>query len=49
MRFRREALPWQPPPHLRPIFTFVGRRTLEIYAVTLLAMQLTAFGLAGAR
>jgi hypothetical protein len=48
-RFRRETLPWQPPRPLCPVFTFVGRRTLEIYAVTLLAMQLTAFGLAGAR
>jgi len=49
MRFRRETLPWQPPALLRPVFTFAGRRTLEIYAVTLLAMQLAAFGLAGAR
>jgi hypothetical protein len=48
MRFRRADLPWQPPPVLRPVFTFTGRRTLEIYAVTLLAMQLLAYALTGA-
>jgi TraX protein len=46
-RFRRATLPWQPPAPLRPVFTFVGRRTLEIYAVTLLAMQLASFAMRG--
>jgi hypothetical protein len=45
MRFRRESLAWQPPAPLRAIFSFVGRRTLEIYAMTLIAMQLTAFAM----
>jgi hypothetical protein len=45
MHFRREALGWQPPPPLRDVFSFAGRRTLEIYAVTLIAMQITAFTL----
>jgi hypothetical protein len=44
-RFRRETLAWQPPPPLNLLFVVAGRRTLEIYAVTLLAMQLTAYGL----
>jgi hypothetical protein len=47
MRFRRMDLPWQPPPILRPLFTLTGRRTLEIYAVTLIAMQLLAYAIAG--
>jgi uncharacterized membrane protein len=45
MRFRRAELAWQPPAVLRLVFTVTGRRTLEIYAVTLLAMQLIAFTL----
>jgi hypothetical protein len=48
VRFRRESLAWQPGPVLHALFTFVGRHTLEIYAVTLLAMQLTAFAIADA-
>jgi hypothetical protein len=48
MRFRRTDLPWQPPAPLKPIFTFTGRRTLEIYAVTLLTMQLTAYAISSA-
>jgi hypothetical protein len=44
-RFRRDTLARQPAPPLRPLFAFAGRRTLEIYAVTLLAMQLTSFAL----
>ena len=48
MRFRRENLGWQPPSALRPVFAFAGRRSLEIYAVTLLAMQLLAFSISGA-
>jgi hypothetical protein len=48
MRFRRTDLAWQPPAFLRPIFTFTGRRTLEIYAVTLIAMQLISFAIASA-
>jgi hypothetical protein len=47
MRFRRADLPWQPPPLLKPLFTFTGRHTLEIYAVTLLAMQLIAYSIGG--
>jgi len=45
MRFRRQDLAWQPPSPLKPVFTFTGRRTLEIYAVTLLAMQLLAYAI----
>lgn len=48
MRFRRATLAWQPPAPLRPIFAFAGRRTLEIYAVTLLVMELLAFSISGA-
>ena len=48
MRFRRANLPWQPPPSLKPVFTFTGRHTLEIYAVTLIAMQLVAYAMSGA-
>jgi TraX protein len=48
MRFRRTDLPWQPPPPVKPVFTFTGRHTLEIYAVTLLAMQLTAYAIGSA-
>jgi TraX protein len=48
MHFRRTDLPWQPPSFLRPIFTFTGRRTLEIYAVTLIAMQLLSYAIGGA-
>ena len=44
-RFRRRDLPWQPPGWIKPVFTFTGRHTLEIYAVTLLAMQLLAFAI----
>lgn len=47
-RFRRADLAWQPPDALRPLFAFAGRRTLEIYAVTLLAMQLLAFAMGAA-
>ena len=48
VRFRRTSLGWQPPASMRPLFTFTGRRTLEIYAVTLLVMQLLAYALTGA-
>jgi TraX protein len=44
-RFHRTDLGWQPPQLVRPLFTFTGRHTLEIYAVTLLAMQLLAYAL----
>jgi hypothetical protein len=47
-QFRRADCPWQPPHFVRPVFTFAGRRTLEIYAVTLLAMQLLAYSISGA-
>lgn len=43
--FRRRDLAWQPPDWIKPVFTFTGRRTLEIYAITLLAMQIIAFAL----
>jgi hypothetical protein len=46
--FRRENLGWQPPRPLRPVFAVAGRRSLEIYALTLLAMQLLAFSIGGA-
>jgi hypothetical protein len=45
MRFRRTELGWQPPPFLKSVFIFTGRRTLEIYGVTLLAMQLIAYAM----
>jgi TraX protein len=44
-RFCRETLGWQPPPPANALFSFVGRRTLEIYALTLLAMQLVSFAM----
>jgi hypothetical protein len=44
-RFRRTELAWQPTGVLRSLFTFTGRHTLEIYAVTLLAMQFIAFAI----
>jgi TraX protein len=44
-RFRRETLGWQPPPPLSALFSLVGRHTLEIYAVTLIAMQVTAYAI----
>jgi hypothetical protein len=47
-QFRRADLARQPPGFIRPIFTFTGRHTLEIYAVTLLAMQLLAYTISGA-
>jgi hypothetical protein len=46
-RFRRENLALQPPPPANVVFSFVGGHTLEIYALTLLAMQLTAFAMSG--
>ena len=39
IRFRRSALPWQPPAPLAAALRFCGRYSLEIYAITLLAMQ----------
>jgi hypothetical protein len=48
LSFRRTTLPWQPPEPLKSVFTFTGRRTLEIYALTLLAMQLTAYAIGDA-
>ena len=45
LRFRRTDLAWQPPPPLDALFAFAGRRSLEIYALTLLAMQLTAYAI----
>jgi hypothetical protein len=44
-RFRRAALAWQPPGPVRGLFAFAGRHSLEIYAVSLLAMQLLAYAM----
>src|SRR3954447_4227876 len=43
--FRRANLTWQPPTPLAAVLRFCGRYSLEIYAVTLLAMQLTAYAI----
>jgi uncharacterized membrane protein len=43
--FRRADLPRQPPRLLAGGLRFVGRRSLEIYGVSLFLMQVTAFGL----
>jgi len=37
--FRRASLAWQPPPPLAAVLRFCGRYSLEIYGITLLAMQ----------
>jgi hypothetical protein len=39
--FRRTALSVQPPAPIALLFRFCGRYSLEIYAVTLFAMQFT--------
>ncbi len=45
LRFRRGDLPWQPPEPLAGLFRFCGRHSLEIYAVSLFAMQVLAYGI----
>jgi hypothetical protein len=45
LRFHRGDLAWQPPELVAAFFRFVGRRSLEIYALSLFAMQLLAYGL----
>lgn len=45
-RFRREPLAWRPPEPLAAVMRFCGRYSLEIYAISLLAMQLSAYGIA---
>jgi hypothetical protein len=44
-RFRRADLGRQPPEPLAAALRFCGRYSLEIYAVTLLAMQITAYAI----
>jgi hypothetical protein len=44
--FRRAVLPWQPPAPLAALLRVCGRRSLEIYGATLLAMQAHALLLA---
>ena len=39
LQFRRTRLPWQPPQPLAAALRFCGRYSLEIYGITLLAMQ----------
>jgi hypothetical protein len=39
IRFRRTALAWQPPAPFAAALRLCGRHSLEIYAITLLAMQ----------
>ena len=43
--FRRTDLSWQPPEALAAVLRFSGRYSLEIYAATLLAMQITAYAI----
>ena len=43
--FRRADLSWQPPEALAAVLRFCGRYSLEIYAATLLAMQITAYAI----
>jgi len=43
--FRRADLSWQPPEPLATVLRFCGRYSLEIYAATLLAMQITAYAI----
>jgi hypothetical protein len=45
VRFRRADLAWRPPPALGAVVHACGRRSLEIYAVSLLAMQVSSYGL----
>src|SRR3954453_6278860 len=43
--FRRANLSWQPPTPLAAVLRFCGRFSLEIYAATLLAMQIAAYAI----
>jgi hypothetical protein len=43
--FRRADLSWQPPEPLAAVLRFCGHYSLEIYAATLLAMQITAYAI----
>lgn len=45
-RFVREEAAVQPPPALVPAIRWCGRRSLEIYAISLLAMQLVGYAIA---
>jgi hypothetical protein len=47
LRFRREALPWQPPPVLLKPIHLGGRYSLEIYAFSLFAMHALAYAIMG--
>ena len=42
-RFRRADLAWRPRPMLAALAAFAGRRSLEIYAVSLFAMMVIAY------
>lgn len=44
-RFRRVALERQPPPALARALTWIGRRSLELYAASLFLMQVTAYAI----
>ncbi len=44
--FTREVSRYQPPGALRPVVAFLGRRTLEIYALHLLAFEAVTYALA---
>ena len=43
--FRRADLSWQPPEPLAAVLRFCGRYSLEIYAATLIAIQITAYAM----
>jgi peptidoglycan/LPS O-acetylase OafA/YrhL len=43
VRFRRAELTGQPPRPLAALARFCGRRSLEIYAISLLVMQISAY------
>lgn len=44
-RFRREPFAWQAPRPVGGLLSFCGRHSLEIYAVSLFAMQVVAYGI----
>ncbi len=46
LRFRRADLPRQPPGFLAPLFHFCGRRSLEIYAISLFVSHGVAYAMA---
>lgn len=44
-RFRRVTVAWQPPQPLAALLHLSGRHSLEIYALSLFAMQVVAYGI----